>query len=133
MVGRLTREPEVRYAQNDLCVARYTLAIDRVKKKGEETKADFIQCVAFGNNGKFAENYLHRGTKIIVEGRWQTGSYKNKDGNTVYTNECFIDRQEFAESKSTSNNSQPTGNALAMSEDDFVSVPDGLDSELPFS
>lgn len=113
-------------------MARYTLAIDRAKKKGEEAKADFIQCVAFGNNGKFAENYLHQGTKIIVEGKWQTGSYKNKDGNTVYTNECFVDRQEFAESKSANNSSQPAGNVLAMSEDDFVSIPDGLENELPF-
>lgn len=132
MVGRLTREPEVRYAQNDLCVARYTLAIDRAKKKGEEAKADFIQCVAFGNNGKFAENYLHQGTKIIVEGRWQTGSYKNKDGNTVYTNECFVDRQEFAESKGNGGGVR-TQNALNMAPDDFVSVPDGIDDELPFS
>ena len=91
LCGRLTREPEIRYSQTangSMAVARYTLAVDRAFKKEGEQAADFINCIAFGKNGEFAEKYLHKGTKIIVEGRWQTGNYTNKDGQKVYTNDC---------------------------------------------
>ena len=100
LCGRLTREPEIRYSQTvngSMAVARYTLAVDRAFKKEGEQAADFINCIAFGKNGEFAERYLHQGTKIIVEGRWQTGSYTNKDGATVYTTDVVADRVEFLE------------------------------------
>lgn len=101
-MGRLVREPETRYTQGNtpMSVTKYTLAIDRKVKKGAEKATDFINCVAFGRNGEFAEKYFRKGMKVLVEGRWQTGSYKNKDGLTVYTNDCIVDSQDFVESKS---------------------------------
>ena len=105
LMGRLTREPEVRYTQGDnsMCIARYTLAVDRRftrgANNGDGNTADFISCVAFGRSGEFAEKYLRKGTKIAVTGRIQTGSYTNRDGVKVYTTEVVIEDQEFAESK----------------------------------
>ena len=102
LMGRLTRDPEIRYANNanSTCIANYTLAVDRrFKRQGDEQTADFIQCVAMGKGGEFAEKYLHQGTKIVVEGRIQTGSYTNRDGQKVYTTEVVVEDQEFAESK----------------------------------
>ena len=102
LMGRLTRDPEVRYSQgeNATAVARYTLAVDRrYNRNNDEQSADFINCVAFGRNGEFAEKYLRKGTKIAATGRIQTGSYTNKDGVRVYTTEVVIEEQEFAESK----------------------------------
>lgn len=142
LMGRLTRDPEIRYAQNEnnTCIANYTLAVDRrFKKQGDEQTADFIRCVAMGNGGEFAEKYLHQGTKIVVEGRIQTGSYTNKDGQKVYTTDVFVESQEFAESKSASQqngNSQPTGPSRPepsqANGDGFMNIPDGIDEELPF-
>ena len=105
LMGRLTREPDVRYSQNadgSMAVARYTLAVDRrrARNNNDEQSADFISCVAFGRSGEFAEKYLHQGTKIVVTGRIQTGSYTNKDGQRVYTTDVVVEEQEFAESKS---------------------------------
>ena len=105
LMGRLTRDPEVRYSQgeNATAVARYTLAVDRrYNRNNDEQSADFINCVAFGRNGEFAEKYLRKGTKIAATGRIQTGSYTNKDGVRVYTTEVVIEEQEFAESKNSS-------------------------------
>lgn len=99
LCGRLTRDPEVRYSsgENQTAVARYTLAVDRrFKRQGDEQTADFINCVVFGRGAEFAENYLHQGTKIIAEGRIQTGSYTNKDGQRVYTTDVVVENQEFA-------------------------------------
>ena len=122
-MGRLTRDPEIRYTQGSeqMCIAKFSLAVDRIKK-GE---ADFISCVAFGKNGEFCEKYLKKGTKIALEGRWQTGSYE-KDGKKFYTNDCVVEHMEFAESKkeNSENSSEP-------SEDGFMSVPED-DMELPF-
>lgn len=141
LCGRLTREPEIRYSQTangSMAVARYTLAVDRTFKKEGEPTADFISCIAFGKNGEFAEKYLHQGTKIIVEGRWQTGSYTNKDGNKVYTNNCIVERHEFCESKNSSmqqgtqDNPQPMPSNVAV-EGGWMNIPDGLDEELPFN
>ena len=103
LMGRLTREPDVRYSQNadgSMAVARYTLAVDRrrARNNNDEQSADFISCVAFGRSGEFAEKYLHQGTKIVVTGRIQTGSYTNKDGQRVYTTDVVVEEQEFAES-----------------------------------
>ena len=100
LMGRLTRDPEVRYSQGEqaTAVARYTLAVDR-RGRSQENSADFIQCVAFGKAAEFAERYLHKGTKIVLTGRIQTGSYTNKDGQRVYTTDIVAEDQEFAESK----------------------------------
>ena len=104
LMGRLTRDPNVRYTQQNgsqesMCVARYTLAVDRRGARDGQQSADFIPCVAFGKNGEFAEKYLKQGTKIVVTGRIQTGSYTNRDGQKVYTTDVVIEEQEFAESK----------------------------------
>lgn len=141
LCGRLTREPEIRYSQTangSMAVARYTLAVDRTFKKEGEQAVDFINCIAFGKNGEFAEKYLHQGTKMIVEGRWQTGSYTNKDGNKVYTNDCIVERHEFCESKNSSmqhgtqDNPQPMPSNVAA-EGEWMNIPDGIDEELPFN
>ena len=133
MWKRVVREPEIRYSQTasgSMAVARYTLAVDRTFKKEGEQAADFISCIAFGKNGEFAEKYLRQGTKIIVEGRWQTGNYTNKDGRKIYTNDCVVERHEFCESKNSSGNS---AEPQPKPDDSFMSIPDGLDEELPFT
>ena len=136
LMGRLTRDPEVRTSQESgLTVARYTVAVDRRFKRDGEATADFIPCVAFGKAAEFAEKYLHKGTKIALSGRIQTGSYTNKDGQKVYTTDVIIEEQEFAESKrvESENNgdygSQSTS-APRQNNDGFMEVGD--DSELPF-
>lgn len=132
-IGRLTRDPEVRYTQgeNSTTIARYTLAVDRrFKKDGDEQTADFISCVAFGKNGEFAEKYLHQGMKIAITGRIQTGSYE-KDGVKVCTTDIVVEEHDFCESKGTSG----SGSAPAPQTDEngFMSIPDGVDDEgLPF-
>ena len=134
-MGRLTRDPEVRYTQGDnaMAIARYSLAVDRRFKRDGEPDADFINCVAFGKSGEFAEKYLKKGTKVAVVGRIQTGSYTNKDGQKVYTTDVVVEEQEFAESKNSSssdnNQSEP-----ANKNTDFMNIPDGIeDTELPFN
>lgn len=108
IMGRLTRDPEVRYSQNEksTAVARFTLAVDRRFKRDNEPTADFINCVAFGKTGEFIEKYCRQGTKLCVEGRIQTGSYTNKDGNKVYTTDVVVENAEFAESKAASSRSE---------------------------
>lgn len=141
LMGRLTRDPEVRYSQgeNAMAVARYTLAVDRrFNRNNDDQTADFISCVAFGRSGEFAEKYLHKGTKIAITGRIQTGSYTNKDGVRVYTTEVVVEDQEFAESKNSAANSDsgfaPAGRpAPAAAGDGFMNIPDGIDEELPFN
>ena len=138
LMGRLTRDPDVRYTQgeNPMAVARYSLAVDRRfarnNQEGQQT-ADFIRCVAFAKNGEFAEKYLHIGTKIVVEGRIQTGSYTNKDGVKVYTTEVVVESQEFAESKNTQGESGNAPHESQAADDGFMNIPDGLDEELPFN
>lgn len=133
LMGRLTRDPEVRYSQGDepMAIARYSLAVDRRGRSSDEQSADFINCVAFGRAGDFAERYLRKGTKIAISGRIQTGSYTNKDGVKVYTTEVVVEEQEFAESKQNSEASAPTQNTT--SSDGFMNIPDGIDEELPFN
>ena len=145
LMGRLTRDPEVRYAQGDNAnaVARYTLAVDRRFRRDGEQSADFINCVAFGRAAEFAERYLRQGVKIAVTGRIQTGSYTNRDGVRVYTTDVVIEEQEFAESKAAGasnngyqNNSYQAAPAPSPSVDigdGFMNIPDGIDEELPFS
>ena len=125
-IGRLTADPEVRYSQDGMCVAKFTLAVDRRIKKDGQPTADFIRCTAFGKGGEFAEKYLKKGTKIALEGHWQTGSYKNQEGVMIYTNDCIVDRLEFAESKKSEQTTQTT-------DDGFMSIPDGIAEELPFN
>lgn len=136
LCGRLTKQPEIRYSQTasgSMAVARYTLAVDRTFKKEGEQAADFINCIAFGKNGEFAEKYLYQGTKIIVEGRWQTGDYTNKDGQKVYTNDCVVERHEFCENKNGASKSEPFRLEPNNVGDGFMSIPDGIEDEgLPF-
>ncbi|MBQ8596151.1 MAG: single-stranded DNA-binding protein [Lachnospiraceae bacterium] len=142
LMGRLTRDPEVRYSQGDnaMAIARYTLAVDRrFNRNGDEGSADFIGCVAFGRAGEFAEKYFRKGTKVLVTGRIQTGSYTNRDGVKVYTTDVVVEDQEFAESKNSnagndggyvSNNRAPEPSGAG---DGFMNIPDGIDEELPFN
>ncbi len=139
LMGRLTRDPEVRYSDGaePMAIARYSLAVDRRRKSGNdnEQSADFISCVAFGKNGEFAEKHLHKGTKICLEGRIQTGSYTNKDGVKIYTTDVVVENQEFAESKNSGNNSGgfADGSSATTDGDGFMNIPDGIDEELPFN
>ena len=143
LMGRLTRDPEVRYSQgaNATAVARYSLAVDRRFKRDGEPTADFINCVAFGRTAEFAEKYFRQGLKVVVTGRIQTGSYTNKDGVRVYTTDIVVEEQEFADSKKDSQQSgqgeqqpdkSPFG-SIPTDENGFMNIPDGLDEELPFS
>ena len=152
LMGRLTRDPEVRYSAGEsaTAVARYTLAVDRrFRRDGNDQSADFIGCVAFGRQAEFAEKYLRQGTKIAITGRIQTGSYTNRDGQKVYTTDIVVEDQEFAESKNASaQNSgyqqpyqQPSpmeaspmpAPGQAPAGDGFMNIPDGIDEELPFN
>ena len=138
LMGRLTRDPEVRYGtgENSTAVARYTIAVDRRFKRDGERNTDFIGCVAFGRNAEFAEKYLCQGTKIVLTGRIQTGSYTNRDGQKVYTTDIVVEEQEFAESKAAGNggqNNYSRPSAATSDADGFMNIPDGIDDELPFS
>jgi len=148
LMGRLTRNPEVRYSAGDssMAIARYTLAVDRrFARRGEDNNgatADFISCVAFGRSAEFAEKYLHQGTKVVVTGRIQTGSYTNKDGQKVYTTDVVVEEQEFAESKAASSAAGTTAYTPSRHEpsaaagDGFMNIPDGdsvEDEGLPFN
>lgn len=145
LMGRLTRDPDVRYSQgeNATAIARFTLAVDRRfnRNNGDDNNADFIGCVAFGRTGEFVEKYLHKGTKVVASGRIQTGSYTNKDGVKVYTTDVVVEDVEFAESKNASagNDGGYNGGAarqsapVAPAGDGFMNIPDGIDEELPFN
>ena len=137
-VGRLTRDPDVRYTQRNssqeqTCIARYTLAVDRRFKRDGEQSADFIGCVAFGRDAEFAEKYFRKGTKIIITGRIQTGSDTNGDGKKVYTTDIIVEEQELAESKKAAGQQDTQNAAYSETGDGFMNIPDGIDEELPFS
>lgn len=130
LMGRLTRDPDIHFTEGEepLMIARYTLAVERRKKKDDDTaSADFISCVAFGRNAEFVQNYLHKGIKIVVCGRIQTGDYVNKEGQKVYTTTVVAEEHEFAESKNANTNWPPSA-----PEDGFIDIPDDIDAELPF-
>ncbi|MCR5301461.1 MAG: single-stranded DNA-binding protein [Lachnospiraceae bacterium] len=148
LVGRLTRDPDIRYSSGDsaMAIARYTLAVDRRGRRNENSQdqqtADFIGVVAFGRDGEFAEKYLRKGSRILVEGHIQTGSYTNKDGQKVYTTDVVVERHEFVDSKSSPQGSgsdqfipASSGNSSEQpdSGDGFMNIPDGIDEELPFN
>ena len=151
LMGRLTRDPDIRYTQGDspMCIARYTLAVDRrfSRNKEDGNNTDFIPCICFGKSAEFVEKCLKKGTKMAVTGRIQTGSYTNKDGVKVYTTEVVIEEQEFAESKSSSDGTSSGNTGADRREagrqqtpaknddpmDGFMNIPDGIDEELPFA
>ena len=143
MMGRLTRDPEVRYSQgqNPTAVARFSIAVDRRFKREGEPDADFFNCTAFGKQGEFVEKYLHKGVKVVITGRLQNDNYTNKEGQQVYAVRIMVEEIEFAESKNASAGNaggqpqggyqQPANNAGAG--DGFMNIPDGIDEELPFN
>ncbi len=138
LIGRLTRDPDVRYSQAEesVAVARYTLAVNRRFHRDGEQAADFVSCVAFGKQGEFAEKYLRQGIKIAITGRIQTGSYTNRDGQKVYTTDVIIESQEFVESKKAVEEREAAeygGRQEAPEGDGFMDIPDGIDEELPFN
>lgn len=143
LMGRLTRDPDIRYSNNEkqTCIARYTLAVDRRFKRDGEQQADFISCVALGKAGEFAEKYFHKGIKIMLEGRIQTGSYTNKEGQKIYTTDVVVENQEFAESKSTSDQyqrqnageqNQQAQQTAKANDEGFMKVDENLEDDLPF-
>lgn len=134
-IGRLTKDPEVRQSQGNTAtaIARYTLAVDRRFKRDNEPSADFINCIVFGKAAEFTEKYLSKGTKVAVTGRIQTGSYTNKDGQTVYTTDVVVEDQEFAESKGSGSSEASAPRQTASNNMDFMNVQDGLEEELPFN
>lgn len=138
LMGRLTRDPEVRYSQgeNSTAVARFTLAVDRrFRREGNDANADFIGCVAFGRNAEFIEKYFRQGTKVLITGHIQTGSYTNRDGQKVYTTDVVVEDQEFAESKRSDGQAMPSSASAPVGDmgDGFMNIPDGIDEELPFN
>ena len=146
LMGRLTRDPDIRYTNGEkpVCVARYTLAVDRRFKRDGEQQADFIPCIAFGRQGEFAQKYFQKGTKIVISGRIQTGSYTNRDGVKVYTTDVIVEEQDFAESKAAAGKpkeepaaqGQPTEPTAKdqppVNNDGFMTIPEGIEEELPF-
>lgn len=132
LMGRLVRDPEVRYSQGSepMAIARYTLAVNRKYAKEGEQAADFISCVVFRKGAEFAEKYLRQGTKISISGRIQTGSYMNKEGQKIYTTEVVVEEQEFAESKKSSEGERPKPDEADA--DGFMDIPEGMEDDLPF-
>lgn len=134
LIGRLTRDPEVRMTTSNTAVGRYTLAVDRRFKKEGEPTADFIPCITFGKAAEFAEKYLSKGMKIAVTGRIQTGSYTNREGQKIYTTDIVVETQEFVENKNDSNRqAKPQESPVPTDADGFLSMPDGIAEELPFA
>ena len=133
LIGRLTRDPEIRYSTNDnnTAIARYTLAVNRPFRKNGEQQVDFLPCIAFGKTAEFAEKYLAKGMRVAVEGRIQTGSYTNQEGQKIYTTDVVVERQEFLE-KRADNGQQSPDNAINY-DYRFMDIPDGIDEELPFN
>lgn len=134
LMGRLVRDPEVRYSQGEkaTAVARFGFAVPRKFKRDNEPDCDFINCVAFGKQAEFIEKYTYKGIKLLIEGRIQTGSYTNKDGIKIYTTDVIVESCEFAESKNASQNERPQA-APQTDSDGFMNIPDGIDEELPFN
>ena len=132
LIGRLTRDVEMRYSSNNnnTAVARYTLAVNRQYKRENEQEADFLRCIAFGRTAELAERYLAKGMKVAVEGRIQTGSYTNREGQKVYTTDIVVERQEFLEKRT---NDSPAAPDTPYDENNFMDIPDGIDEELPFN
>lgn len=133
LIGRLVKDPDIRTGTNNITIARYTLAVERQYRKDNERKADFINCVALGKNGDFAEKYLHKGMKIAVIGSWQTGNYTDTDGKKIYTNDYLVETHEFVESKGRSNQSENIGAVPPSAPASDTFVEPAYDPDLPFS
>lgn len=134
LVGRLARDPEVKYANEGSTIARFSVAVDRrYKKEGEQQTADFINCIAFAKTAEFIEKWFHKGDRIGLNGHIQTGSYKNKDGNTVYTTDVVVDNVEFVESKQKGEQKPAEKPAQNTNSNNFMNVPDTLEDSLPFN
>ena len=138
LMGRLTRDPEVRYSQGEgqMAIARFSLAVDRrFKRQGDTVTADFFNCTAFGKTGEFVEKYLRKGIKVVIEGELQNNNYEDKNGTKHYSVQIIVNQIEFAESKSSQANSNDTAEleANAPADDGFMNIPDGIDEELPFA
>lgn len=139
LMGRLTREPEIRYSKGEkpVAFARFTLAVDRRFRRDGDPEADFFNCVAIGRRAEFAEKYLNKGTKIVLSGRIENSTYTKKDGSKGYSTDIVVEDMEFAESKASSSGSgsKSSGGASnsAPSDDGFMNIPDGIDDELPFN
>ena len=149
LMGRLTRDPEIRYSngENALAIARFTLAVGRRFNRRDDQTADFITCKAFGKQAEFAERFLHQGIKVAASGRIETGSYTNRDGQKVYTTEVILDEIEFAESKAANEAARgsmgggyqsapapaPMPGPMGAAGDGFMNISDGIDEELPFN
>ena len=133
LIGRLTCDVEMRYGtnNNNTAIARYTLAVNRPYKQNGGQEADFLPCIAFGRTAEFAEKYLAKGMRVAIEGRIQTGSYTNRDGQKVYTTDVVVERQEFLEKRA--DNSQLDFGAAESYDDRYMDIPDGIDDELPFN
>lgn len=132
LMGRLIRDPEVSYSSAGNAVARYSLAVDRpYHRDNEQQSADFLRCICFGKTAEIAERYFHKGIKVVVTGRIQTGSYTNRNGQKVYTTDIIVESQEFAESKNARSQQQDT--ASPTGSDGYMNIPDGIDEELPFA
>lgn len=131
IMGRLTRDPEIRWSagEKSMAIGRYTLAVDRGARKGAEKEADFFNCVTFGAQAEFVEKYFRKGMQVLVSGRMQTGSYTNRDGVKIPTFEIMVETQEFAEGRRNDGGSQANG---AAATDGFMAIPEGLDGEFPF-
>lgn len=133
-MGRLTRDPEVRYSQSGSAVANFSVAIDRRYKRDGETTADFFNCTAFSKTGEFVEKYLRKGIKVVIEGELQNNNYEDKNGTKHYSVQIIVNQIEFAESKSSqTNNDTAEPEANAPADDGFMNIPDGIDEELPFA
>ena len=131
LIGRLTKDPEIRTAQSGTTVARYSLAVQRAfKSSSGQQETDFINCICFGKTGEFAEKYLHKGMKIAVNGRIQTGSYTKQDGQKVYTTDVVVEEHEFVESKQAAGQNTPPP---APASDGFMEIPDEIGEDLPFN
>ena len=137
LMGRLTKDPTIRQTagENPTSVASYNLAVDRRYKRDGEQTADFIPCVVYGKGAEFADKYLRQGTKIMVIGRLQTGSYTNKEGQKVYTTDVVVEEQEFAESKKQTDQTGPiitTSPATVKKDESWMNIPEGVETSLPW-
>lgn len=140
LMGRLARDPEVRYSTSGKTVAKFSLAVNRRFKQDNGPDTDFFNCTTFGKQAEFVEKYLKKGTKIVVSGRIQNDNYTDKNGNQVYSTQIMVEEIEFAESKKaaseqggTTNNQQSQGGGMVMSNGDFMNIPDSIMEELPFN
>lgn len=133
LVGRLTRDPDIRYTDGGLSITRFNIAVDRRFKKDGDQTADFISVVCFGKTAEFIEKYFSKGMRIGLQGRIQTGSYE-KDGIKVYTTDVIAENVEFVESRSSGQqDNHGTVPPSPADADGFMSIPDGIDEELPFN